>query len=88
MNVSLTPALEALISEKVQSGQFESPDEVVSEALRLLEQSDEDRVQQSAAFNAEIHRRLDAIRTGESMSGVDARARLMRKSQQQRTPVD
>lgn len=36
MEISLPPDLEKLIQEKVQSGQYGSPDEVVNCAIRLL----------------------------------------------------
>jgi antitoxin ParD1/3/4 len=38
MNVSLTPQLEKLIREKVESGLYGSASEVVREALRVLEE--------------------------------------------------
>jgi antitoxin ParD1/3/4 len=41
MNVSLTPELEQYIRTKVESGRYLSASEVVREALRLLEQKDE-----------------------------------------------
>jgi antitoxin ParD1/3/4 len=40
MNVSLTPELEQLVHEKVQSGMYLSASEVVREALRLLKERD------------------------------------------------
>lgn len=40
VNVSLTPRMQALIKRKVESGLYESPHEVVAEALRLLEERD------------------------------------------------
>lgn len=40
MNVSLTPQLEARTRQKVESGQYGSADEVVNEALQLLEERD------------------------------------------------
>jgi antitoxin ParD1/3/4 len=43
-NLLLTPRLQALIKRKVDSGLYESPNEVVSEALRLLEERDAIRV--------------------------------------------
>src|SRR5215216_1844616 len=43
MNVSLTPRLEAMIREKVESGMYNNASEVVREALRLLEQHDRER---------------------------------------------
>lgn len=40
MNVNLTPALEALVQRKVESGLYNNQSEVVREALRLLEERD------------------------------------------------
>ncbi|MGI8486655.1 MAG: type II toxin-antitoxin system ParD family antitoxin [Thermomicrobiales bacterium] len=40
MNVSLTPQLEAIIRQKVESGHFNSASEVVRQALRLLDAED------------------------------------------------
>ncbi len=40
MNVSLTPHLEAMIRQKVESGRYNNASEVVREALRLLEERD------------------------------------------------
>jgi len=41
MNVTLTPALAEFVRRKVESGDFRSPDEVVFEGLRLLQQQGE-----------------------------------------------
>lgn len=43
MNVSLTPELEQLVNEKVDSGLYQTASEVVREALRLLKERDEER---------------------------------------------
>jgi antitoxin ParD1/3/4 len=41
MNVSLTPELELLVYQKVQSGMYTSASEVIREALRLLKEQDD-----------------------------------------------
>jgi antitoxin ParD1/3/4 len=41
MSVSLTPDLEAMIRERVASGRYNDADEVVREALRLLQERDQ-----------------------------------------------
>ena len=41
MNVSLTPELEQLVAELVESGRYRSASDVVSEGLRLLAVRDE-----------------------------------------------
>ena len=43
MNISLTPALEKLVQQKVQSGLYNNASEVIREALRLLKETDEIR---------------------------------------------
>jgi antitoxin ParD1/3/4 len=41
MNVNLTPHLEDLVRQKVESGLYNSASEVVREALRLMEEKDQ-----------------------------------------------
>lgn len=43
MNVNLTPQLEAMVRRKVEGGQYNNASEVVREALRLMQQRDEER---------------------------------------------
>jgi antitoxin ParD1/3/4 len=40
MNISLTPQLEKLVQDRVESGRYTSASEVIREALRLLEEKD------------------------------------------------
>ena len=61
MNVSLTPELEQLVNNRVQSGLYQTASEVVREALRLLKQRDEDR----AALNADERAGLLQLERGE-----------------------
>jgi antitoxin ParD1/3/4 len=82
MNVSLTPELERFVSDKVESGRYNSASEVVREALRILEEHDSARAAQLAEFNGELGRRLAALDRGEIVDPAEARARLRRKSDQ------
>ncbi|MBS0275867.1 MAG: type II toxin-antitoxin system ParD family antitoxin [Proteobacteria bacterium] len=43
MNVSLTPALEKLVQQKVESGLYNNASEVIREALRMMKESEEIR---------------------------------------------
>ena len=67
MNVSLTPELEKLINEKVDSGLYQTASEVVREALRLLRERDQDRDQLradvQAGFGFRASRRAKVTRT-------------------------
>ena len=84
MNVSLTPELEEFVSTKVESGRYHSASEVVREGLRLLEERDQARAAELAAFNGELRQRLEALDRGEHVDPAQARARLRRKSETRR----
>jgi putative addiction module CopG family antidote len=43
MDIAITPRHRRYIDDKVKSGAYESPDEVIREGLRLLESEDERR---------------------------------------------
>jgi antitoxin ParD1/3/4 len=84
MNVSLTPELEQFVSSKVGSGRYNSASEVVREALRLLEEHDQSRSAQIAAFNQELGQRLASLDRGEQVDPAAARERIKGKSQARR----
>jgi antitoxin ParD1/3/4 len=84
MNVSLTAELEKFVDEKVATGRYSSASEVVREALRLLEEHDQDRARKIAEFNEEIGRRLASLDRGEHVAPEEVRAHLERKSEERR----
>ncbi len=84
MNVSLTPELEQFVSTKVESGRYTSASEVVREALRLLEEHDQARRTQIAAFNQELGHRLASLDRGERIDPTTARDRMAAKSRARR----
>ena len=54
MNVSLTPELEEIVAQRVNSGRYASASEVVREALRLLEERDRlERLRQDVRLGLE-----------------------------------
>ena len=61
MNVSLTPELERLINDKVDTGSYQTASEVVREALRLLKLRDEGLVQ----LRRDVQAGFDQIERGE-----------------------
>jgi antitoxin ParD1/3/4 len=84
MNVSLTPELEKFVSAKVEAGRYSSASEVVREALRLLEEHDQNRAARLAEFNQELGRRLQSLDSDRHAKPGEARDRLKRKSEQWR----
>ena len=62
MNVSLTPELERLVNDKVESGLYQTASEVVREALRLLKEWDQAREH----LRADVQAGFDQLARGES----------------------
>lgn len=79
MNVSLTPELEQMVAEKVQSGRYTSASEVIREALRLLEEQDRLKQSHLAEVRQKIDRGLKQLDEGRGISAQEARAGLRRR---------
>ncbi len=76
MNISLTPQLEALVKNKVESGLYGSASEVMRDALRLLEVRDRRQVLRVEELRAEIKKGLDSGEpTPLDVSAIKARGR-------------
>jgi antitoxin ParD1/3/4 len=77
MNVHLTPKLERLVQNKVQSGRYNSASEVVREALRLMEQKDEFRALRLRELRQRMDRGLAEAARGEGVDGETFMSSLM-----------
>ena len=84
MNVSLTQELEKLIQEKVQSGMYYSASEVIREALRLLQERDELRLQRLEAVRQQINRGVGQLDRGDGIDGEEFFDNLKRKAEKRR----
>jgi antitoxin ParD1/3/4 len=73
MNVSLTPELEALVRQKLESGLYHSASEVVREGLRLLNDRDRFREVRLQQLKTEIDEGLADLRRGRVVK-MDAKA--------------
>jgi antitoxin ParD1/3/4 len=60
MNISLTPQLEKLVKNKVESGLYGSASEVMRDALRLLEERDRIHSLRVEELRAEIKKGFDS----------------------------
>ncbi|MDZ8107590.1 MAG: type II toxin-antitoxin system ParD family antitoxin [Nostoc sp. DedQUE12a] len=76
MNISLTPELEQLVKDKVNSGRYHSVSEVMGEALRLLDERDRDQEQRLGELKAKIQEGLEASERGEVVDGEEVFAEL------------
>ena len=73
MNVSLTPELERLVTEKVESGLYQTASEVVREALRLLKERDHARER----LRADVQAGFDELARGEGRTYDKASGRRL-----------
>lgn len=58
MEIHLSADLEKLVQEKVESGRYRSPGEVISKALAVLDERDQELDARATAFKADIEERL------------------------------
>ena len=73
MNVSLTPELEKIVTDKVATGRYTSASEVIREALRLMEEMDALRQRQLETLRQEIQKGSDALKRGDSKTYASAK---------------
>lgn len=64
MEITLPAELEKLINEKIESGYYDSPGEVVREGLQLLKEQDQLRQIRREELRGEIQKGIDDIREG------------------------
>ncbi|MCC5615523.1 type II toxin-antitoxin system ParD family antitoxin [Nostoc sp. CHAB 5836] len=76
MNISLTPELEQLVKDKVNSGRYHSVSEVMGEALRLLDERDRIREQRLAELKAKIQVGIEELERGEGIDGEEVFAEI------------
>lgn len=67
--IQLTAEIEQLVQSRVDSGRYSSADEVVREALDLLEIEERDRESKRKRFREKIARAIEQDDRGESVDG-------------------
>ena len=60
MNINLTPYLESMVRQKVESGLYSSASEVLREALRLVDERDHLRATKLEQLRQDIRAGLDS----------------------------
>ncbi|MCC6367342.1 MAG: type II toxin-antitoxin system ParD family antitoxin [Bryobacterales bacterium] len=76
MTIQLTPEDEKLIQSQLQSGAFQSVEEVIHDALASQAAENEWLIHNKDQLNEKIARGIAQIDRGEGISGTEARARL------------
>jgi antitoxin ParD1/3/4 len=76
MKITLTPEIEQLIQEKVNSGKYSSVSEIIGEGMRLLEARDRDKETQLVVLKEKIKQGIDAANRGELIDADEVFAEL------------
>ena len=76
MNLMLNPTSEQIVRRKVEDGDYPSPEDVVNEALRLLEQRDEARLDE---LRGEIVLGIEEANRGDLVDGNEVFEELRRR---------
>ena len=71
MNINFPPELEQLIQGQVAAGRFQSPSEVVVEALRLLEDKEQGRADRIKQLRDRIDKGLSEADRGDTPDGEE-----------------
>ncbi len=69
MNITLRPEQEALIKSKLQSGQYQSVDDVIQAALDLLDEQDKAYEQWVIETRAKVEEGIASLERGEGIDG-------------------
>jgi len=85
MTIHLKPELEALIQEDVERGAYQSADEFVAEAVRLLHAQEQWLAENRADIAAKIEQGFAQAERGELVDGEEAFRRLRQRHDQHRT---
>lgn len=85
MNLTLSPELEAFVNQQVESGLYESAQEVVQEGLLLLREQEAYPRQKRAALREAIQAGLDDLDNGRAapFDALETLARVRQKQQAQ-----
>jgi antitoxin ParD1/3/4 len=82
--MKLSSAHERFIQKKLQDGKYRSPDEVLAEAFRLLEERDKHYEQWLSETREKVAVGLAELERGEGLDSETVMAKLQEKFQQAR----
>jgi antitoxin ParD1/3/4 len=87
MHVSLSPQLDAYVLDKVKSGRYNSASEVIREALRLMQEREEERMVRVAEVRQKLAEGQADIDAGRYFEGTIDEVRERVRSAGRRAPA-
>ena len=79
MTITPRPEHEKAIAQAIQSGAYQSPDEVIARTVEVLRSEDEWLAQNKEAINEKIERGMAQLDRGESISCEELRGHLEKR---------
>jgi Arc/MetJ-type ribon-helix-helix transcriptional regulator len=76
MAITLRPEHEKAVTQAIQSGSYQSPDEVIERALEVLRSEDEWLSRNKGAINQKIEKAIAQLDRGEGIPAEELRGRL------------
>ena len=84
MTISLSPELEKLITDKVESGKYASASEVIRVSLQLLDEREKREAERMAQLKELIREGIEAADRGELIDGEAVFKELRERNRQRR----
>ena len=84
MTISLSPELEQLITDKVESGKYASASEVIRVSLQLLDEQEKREAERMAQLKQLIRKGIEAADRGELIEGETVFKELRERNRQRR----
>jgi antitoxin ParD1/3/4 len=84
MTISLSPELEQLITDKVESGKYASPSEVIRVSLQLLDEQEKREAEPMAQLKELIREGIEAGDKGGLIDGETVFKELRERNRQRR----
>ena len=79
MTITIRPEHEQLIAQAIQSGDYESPEDVIARALEILRLEDEWLAENHAALGEKIERAFGQFERGEFFSPEQSKADMEKR---------
>ncbi len=78
MELTITPEIEGVIQRKLESGQYETPQQVLESAFHRLDEDDADFGWSSEELQAAVDIGWEQAERGDTITGSEARRELAR----------
>jgi putative addiction module CopG family antidote len=79
MTITLRPEHEALIAQAIQSGAYQTADQVVERALEVLRSEDERLREDKESVHEKIERAFEQFERGEFFTAEESRANMEKR---------